>query len=152
MNTKKISYYLSIFFYSTSLLIIGFASALISETGANVNLIEEIEIKEKYKESVFQIDSVSPFNIKLKGISGNPRLFIKNDFYEIKEGQSISADASGIYLDIQSEIPDGAMFFASKRGKKIYDISNIKKLNSMSKKNLIFYSNEEEAINDNKTK
>ena len=108
--------------------------------------IQQITIPEKTALSVIEITEVSPLGIK-GNISGNDaRLVSNSEILEIKKDQSFQFNTETTYKNISAVIPKDALYFASKRGSKLYEANNTKQLEKMSPENLIFFSSQEEAI------
>ena len=93
---------------------------------------------------VLSLEEINPFSVKWKINIWDVRIVAWDDVISWKN-INFSLNTKKIFRSLKFAIPRHSKYFASKKWKKIYPISNIKKLEKMSVENLIFFNNLENA-------
>lgn len=144
---KKIFDYLPHIFFALSIFFLGVFIGIEFQKQNTQLKISPINIPEKELSSVITLTQISPFGIK-GSVSGNSVRFVhENDVLEVKKDEQFQWNTANIFKNIALSIPENAKFFASSRGKKVYDVSNTKQLEKITPENIVFFSSLEEAKN-----
>ena len=93
---------------------------------------------------ILELDEITPIWIKWTIQSWDIRIIAWKEVISWSD-TSFIINTKGIYKWIEFAIPVQAKYFASNRWKKLYNISNIKALEKMSVKNLIFFNSLQDA-------
>ena len=102
---------------------------------------------EKEKISSVEILEVSPFGIKGKVYGNTLRIAGGEDVLEIEKDREFQFNTAKIFRNIKVVIPNESLFFASSRGKTSYPIEDTKQLEKIRHENLVFFKNQQEAVN-----
>ena len=105
-----------------------------------------VQIISEPKSCVIELAEVSPFGIKGDVAGNDLRIKAQNNILEIPENHNFQINTAALFRNIKAVIPKNTSFFASKRGKKFYDITNTKKLEKISPENIVFFKNEKAAL------
>lgn len=93
---------------------------------------------------ILNFSEVSPIWIKWNIEAGDIKIIAWDEVISWKEVQ-FQINTSSIYKNISFVIPEWTNYFASKKWKKLYHISNSKKLSTISSSNLLFFKSLEEG-------
>jgi len=78
-------------------------------------------------------------------IDGDARIFINDDYVVPEEDGSFAVRADAFFINyVRVQVPEGARFVASKRGKKYYSVDSAAGSN-LAPENRVYFSTEEEA-------
>lgn len=116
-------------------------------------IFEKINSKQNIKETtlnswdafcILDLNEVSPIAIKWTIKSWDIRVIAWNEVISWNNS-SFTLSTKDIYKSIQFVIPSWVWYFASKRWKKVYKISDIDTLEKMSASNIIFFNTLKDA-------
>ncbi|MBT4937428.1 hypothetical protein HON22_05940 [Candidatus Peregrinibacteria bacterium] len=130
---------LAIFFF-------GIFLGLIYNTQSADVFLRPIKIPEKKVWGTLEITQVSPLGVEGKVKGGGVRISNSREVLEVSANEEFRLSTSALYKSMSFVRPPSALFFASKRGKKYYSVKNVKQLEKMSPKNLLFFNTEKEAL------
>jgi hypothetical protein len=100
------------------------------------------------KENILKITKTSPLFIEASFKGDNLKILTNNNHQEtliLENEKKIRLDTQSLFYNLKDLVPKDTKYFASKKGKNVYDITDNQKFNQLNFNNLIFFKSLEEA-------